>query len=134
MRCRPLSMTAIPTEPSTPSSLPSGSLSTSRRPSDRWNRCGPGSARASGYPHAGSGPGSTRESIQLTAFDPPDIPALYLYGEETDAPSFRTPGEVAELFPKAQLRGLAGQRHLAFAFDATSFAEAILAITTAHDR
>lgn len=71
---------------------------------------------------------------QLTAFDPPDVPTLYLYGEETDAPSFRAPGEVAELFPKAQLRGLAGQRHLAFAFDPSSFAEAILAFTTAHDR
>jgi pimeloyl-ACP methyl ester carboxylesterase len=71
---------------------------------------------------------------QLTAFDPPNVPTLYLYGEETDAPSFRAPGEVAELFPKAQLRGLAGQRHLAFAFDPSSFAEAILAFTTAHDR
>jgi pimeloyl-ACP methyl ester carboxylesterase len=70
---------------------------------------------------------------QLAALDPPDVPTLYLYGEETDAPSFRTPGEVAELFPHAELRGLAGQRHLAFAFDPRSFAEAILAFTTAHD-
>ena len=57
------------------------------------------------------------EVDRLTAFDPPDVPTLYLYGEETDAPSFSAPGEVAELFPMAELRGLAGQRHLAFAFD-----------------
>lgn len=56
-----------------------------------------------------------------------------LYGDETDAAIYATPGEVAEFFPKAQLHGLRGQRHLAFAFDPTSFAQAILAFTTAHD-
>jgi hypothetical protein len=35
--------------------------------------------------------------------------------------------------PKAQLHGLPGQRHLAFAFDPTSFAQAVLHFTTAHD-
>ena len=70
---------------------------------------------------------------QLLAFDPPDVPTLYLYGEVTDASCFATLDEVAELMPNAQLRGLPGQRHLAFAFDPTSFAQAILAFTTAHD-
>jgi pimeloyl-ACP methyl ester carboxylesterase len=70
---------------------------------------------------------------QRTAFEPPDVPTLYLHGEETDAPIFRSPSEVATLFPKAQLRKLAGQRHLAFAFDPSSFAEAVLAFTTAND-
>jgi pimeloyl-ACP methyl ester carboxylesterase len=70
---------------------------------------------------------------RLMEFDPPDVPTLYLYGEETDAAGFATLDEVAELLPKAQLHGLPGQRHLAFAFDPTSFAQAILAFTTAHD-
>jgi pimeloyl-ACP methyl ester carboxylesterase len=70
---------------------------------------------------------------QLMAFDSPDVPTLYLYGEETEAPIFATLDEVAELFPKAQLHGLPGQRHLGFAFDPTVFAQAILDFTTAHD-
>lgn len=67
------------------------------------------------------------------AFDPPNIPTLYLFGEATDASIFPTPDEVAELLPKAQLHGLPGQRHLAFAFDPTSVAQAVLQFTTAHD-
>lgn len=74
-----------------------------------------------------------QSTIDLTLSDPPDVPTLYLYGERTDAPVFATLDEVTELMPKAQLHGLSGQRHLAFAFDPTSFAEAILAFTTAHD-
>ena len=70
---------------------------------------------------------------RLRSFTPPDIPTLYLYGEETDAPIFATRDEIADRLPKAQLQGLAGQRHLAFAFDPTSFAQAVLAFTTAHD-
>jgi pimeloyl-ACP methyl ester carboxylesterase len=69
----------------------------------------------------------------LEAFDPPDIPTLCLFGEATDAPIFPTADEVAELLPKAQLHELPGQRHLAFAFDPTSVAKAVLHFTTAHD-
>jgi pimeloyl-ACP methyl ester carboxylesterase len=69
---------------------------------------------------------------RLKASDPPDVPTLYLYGQETDAPIFATVDHVAERLPKAQLLGLPGQRHLAFAFDPTSFAQAVLAFTTAH--
>ena len=71
---------------------------------------------------------------RLKAPVPPDIPTLYLYGEQTDASIFATPDEVAELLPKAQLHGLRGQRHLACAFDPTSFAQAVLEFTTAKDR
>ena len=71
---------------------------------------------------------------QLTAFDPPDIPTLYLYGELTESHNFLTPDEVAELLPNAQLRTLAGQRHLAPSFDPSSFAQAVLAFTTAYDK
>jgi pimeloyl-ACP methyl ester carboxylesterase len=70
---------------------------------------------------------------QRMVFSPPDVPTLYLYGEETDVACFATLDELAELLPKAQLHGLAGQRHLAFAFDPEPFANAILAFTTAHD-
>jgi pimeloyl-ACP methyl ester carboxylesterase len=70
---------------------------------------------------------------RLEAFDPPDIPTLYLYGEATDASIFAPPDEVAELLPKAQLHGLAGQRHLAFAFDPKSVAQAVLHFAAAHD-
>jgi pimeloyl-ACP methyl ester carboxylesterase len=70
---------------------------------------------------------------RLEAFDPPDIPTLYLYGEATGPSIFATPDEVAELLPKAQLHGLPGQRHLAFAFDPTSVAQAVLHFTTAHE-
>ena len=70
---------------------------------------------------------------RLEAFDAPDIPTLYLFGEATDASIFATPDEVAELLPKAQLHGLPGQRHLAFAFDPRSVAQAVLHFTTAHD-
>jgi pimeloyl-ACP methyl ester carboxylesterase len=77
---------------------------------------------------------TAREGIDgLTASDAPDIPTLYLYGEETDAAIFPTPGEVGELLPKAQLHGLPGQRHLAFAFDPPSFAQALLDFTLAND-
>jgi pimeloyl-ACP methyl ester carboxylesterase len=70
---------------------------------------------------------------RLRSLDPPDVPTLYLYGEDTDASIFATRDEVADRLPKAQLQGLPGQRHLAFAFDPTSFVQAVLAFTTAHD-
>jgi pimeloyl-ACP methyl ester carboxylesterase len=70
---------------------------------------------------------------RLWSFDPPDIPTLYLYGEDTDASCYATCDEVAERFPNAQFHGLPGQRHLAFGFDPTSFAQAVLAFTIAHD-
>ena len=77
---------------------------------------------------------TAREGIDgLTASDAPDIPTLYLYGEETDAAIFPTPGELGELLPTAQLHGLPGQRHLAFAFDPPSFAQALLDFTLAND-
>ena len=71
---------------------------------------------------------------RLNPLDPPDIPTLYLYGEKTDASVFPTADEVAELLPRAQLHRLPGQRHLAFGFDPTPFAQAILQFTTGHDR
>jgi pimeloyl-ACP methyl ester carboxylesterase len=70
---------------------------------------------------------------RLASFEPPDVPTLYLYGEETRAPIFSTPDEVVDRLPTAKLHGLAGQRHLAFAFDPTAFARAVLAFTTSHD-
>jgi pimeloyl-ACP methyl ester carboxylesterase len=70
---------------------------------------------------------------RLRAFDPPAVPTLYLYGKETEAAIFATLDDVAERLPNAQVHGLPGQRHLAFAFDPMSFAQAILAFTTAHD-
>jgi pimeloyl-ACP methyl ester carboxylesterase len=70
---------------------------------------------------------------RLRSFTPPEIPTLYLYGQDTDASIFATRDEVANRLPQAQLQELAGQRHLAFAFDPTSFAHAVLAFTTAHD-
>jgi pimeloyl-ACP methyl ester carboxylesterase len=69
----------------------------------------------------------------LVGFDPPDVPTLYLYGEDTDARMFPNPSEVPDLPPNAQLRSLPRQRHLAFAFDPASFAHAILEFTAAHD-
>lgn len=69
----------------------------------------------------------------VTSTELPDVPVLYLYGEKTDAPIFATPAEVDEMWPKAQLVGLPGQRHLAFGFDPATFAQAVLAFTTAHD-
>jgi hypothetical protein len=69
----------------------------------------------------------------LDGFDPPDVPTLYLYGEETGARMFPSLGEVSELLPDAQLRGLPGQRHLGFAFDPASFAHAGLEFTAAHN-
>src|SRR5262245_58769690 len=70
---------------------------------------------------------------RLRSFTPPEIPTLYLYGQETDASVFATREEVVNRLPQAQLQGLAGQRHLAFAFDPTSFAQSVLVFTTAHD-
>ena len=70
---------------------------------------------------------------RLRVLDPPDVPTLYLYGEETNVMVFARPDEVAELLPEAQCQGLPGQRHLAFAFAPTSFAQAVLQFTTAHD-
>jgi pimeloyl-ACP methyl ester carboxylesterase len=69
----------------------------------------------------------------LVGFDPPDVPTLYLHGEQTDALMFPSPREVPDLLPEAQLRGLAGQRHLGFAFDPSSFADAILEFTATHN-
>jgi len=70
---------------------------------------------------------------QFAAFEPPDVPTLYLYGEATQASIFPTLDEIAELLPNAQQHGLARQRHLAFAFDPTTFAQAVLAFTTSHN-
>jgi hypothetical protein len=81
-------------------------------------------------PPANSGPGFAAID-RLEAFDVPDIPTLDLYGEQTAATVFATTDEVADLLPKAQLRGRPGQRHPAFAFDPTSFAQAF---TIADDR
>jgi pimeloyl-ACP methyl ester carboxylesterase len=69
----------------------------------------------------------------LGAFDPPAVPTLYLYGKETDAAIFPTLGDIAELLPDAHVHGIPGQRHLAFAFDPMTFAQAIPAFTMAHD-
>jgi pimeloyl-ACP methyl ester carboxylesterase len=69
----------------------------------------------------------------LVGFDPPDVPTLYLYGEETDARLFPSPSGVPDLLPHAQLHGLPRQRHLGFAFDPSSFAHAILEFTATHD-
>lgn len=71
---------------------------------------------------------------RLNPLVPPEIPTLYLYGEKTDASVFPTADEVAELLPRAHLHCLPGQRHLAFGFDPTPFAQAILQFTTGHDR
>jgi pimeloyl-ACP methyl ester carboxylesterase len=71
---------------------------------------------------------------RFAAFEPPEVPTLYLYGEDNQASIFPTLDEVAELLPKAQLCGLVGQRHLAFAFDPTTFAQTVLAFTTSHDQ
>lgn len=70
---------------------------------------------------------------QLASFVPPAVPTLYLYGEENTSPMFSTLDEVAALLPKARLRGLPGQRHLAWAFDPTTFVDAVLGFTAAHD-
>jgi pimeloyl-ACP methyl ester carboxylesterase len=69
----------------------------------------------------------------LVGFDPPDVPTLYLYGEQTDAPMFPSPIEVPDLLPNARLHGLPRQRHLGFAFEPSSFADAILEFTAAHN-
>ena len=115
------------------SSFPWASPSRRRyRSSVRWQRCGREPAKACCLV-----PRELRtapEAIdRLTPSNPQDIPTLYLYGEETDASIFATPDEVAEMLPKAQLHGLPGQRHLACAFDPTSFAQAVLEFTTAND-
>lgn len=68
-----------------------------------------------------------------SGFESPDVPTLYLYGEQTESPVFATANEVAEMFPKAHLRALAGQRHMANVFDPGVFAAAILEFTSAHD-
>jgi pimeloyl-ACP methyl ester carboxylesterase len=70
---------------------------------------------------------------RLASLEPPAIPTLYLYGEDTRASIFATLDEAAGLLPKAERRGLAGQRHLAFAFDPATFAHAVLTFTGAHD-
>lgn len=69
----------------------------------------------------------------MSAVQLPEVPMLYLYGELTNGPIFPTLDEVAERWPKAQVRCLAGQRHLAPIFDPAGFAEAILSFTAAHD-
>jgi pimeloyl-ACP methyl ester carboxylesterase len=71
---------------------------------------------------------------RLNSSDPVKIPTLYLYGEATQASVFATTAEVTTLFPNAQLHRLVRQRHLAFAFNPTTFAQAVLEFTTAHDR
>ena len=75
----------------------------------------------------------TEGAARMASFTAPDVPTLYLYGEANDAPLFPTLDEVAAILPNAELRGLPGQRHLAFAFDPATFARAVLEFTTAHD-
>jgi pimeloyl-ACP methyl ester carboxylesterase len=70
---------------------------------------------------------------RLRALDPPSVPTLYLYGENTDASVFAPPDEVGDLLPNAELHHLPRQRHLAFAFDPSRFAEAVLEFTTTHE-
>jgi pimeloyl-ACP methyl ester carboxylesterase len=70
----------------------------------------------------------------LSAAELPSVPMLYLYGELTEAPVFPTLDEVAKLLPKARFHCLPGQRHMAPVFDPTTFAQAVLAFTTAHGR
>lgn len=70
---------------------------------------------------------------RLSAYRPPDVPVLYLYGEETEGSVYPTLDEVAALFPDARFHELPGQRHLAPLFDPASFAEALLAFTASHD-
>jgi pimeloyl-ACP methyl ester carboxylesterase len=70
---------------------------------------------------------------RLRALDPPSVPTLYLYGENTDASVFAAPDELADLLPNAELHRLPRQRHLAFAFDPSRFAEAVLEFTTSHE-
>jgi hypothetical protein len=53
---------------------------------------------------------------------------------DRQASIFPTLDEVAELLPKAKLCGMAGQRHLAFAFDPMAFAQTVLAFTRSHDQ
>ncbi len=59
----------------------------------------------------------------------PDIPLLYLYGELTSAPVYPSVAEVAARYPQAEIRGLAGQRHLAPMFAPAAFAAAITEFT-----
>ena len=70
---------------------------------------------------------------RLNNSDSGDIPTLYLYGKATQVSIFATTAEVSSLLPNAQLHGLVGQRHLAFAFDPPPFAETVLEFTAAHD-
>jgi pimeloyl-ACP methyl ester carboxylesterase len=69
----------------------------------------------------------------LVRLDPPNVPTLYLYGEETDASMFPRPHEVPDLLPNAELHSLPGQRHLGFAFEPSSFADAILEFTATYN-
>ncbi|MGH9230662.1 MAG: alpha/beta fold hydrolase [Acidimicrobiales bacterium] len=64
---------------------------------------------------------------------PPQVPTMYLYGEEEDAPVYPTLDEVTELLPTAELHGLSGQRHLAYTFEPDAFADAVLRFTRAVD-
>jgi pimeloyl-ACP methyl ester carboxylesterase len=59
----------------------------------------------------------------------PDVPLLYLYGEHTSAPVYPSVAEVAKRYPQAELRGLAGQRHLAPMFDPETFVAAMTEFT-----
>lgn len=70
---------------------------------------------------------------RLSHYEPPDVPVLYLYGEETEGSVYPTHDEVASLFPRARFHALPGQRHLAPLFDPDSFAQALLAFTATHD-
>jgi pimeloyl-ACP methyl ester carboxylesterase len=69
----------------------------------------------------------------LEATTPPRVPTLYLYGTLTEAPIYPTLEEVAERLPQARLEPLPGQRHVAPMFDPATFAQKLLAFTTAHD-
>jgi pimeloyl-ACP methyl ester carboxylesterase len=69
----------------------------------------------------------------LPTIEPPDVPTLYLHGEHTEFPLYPTLDEVARLLPTARFHCLAGQRHLAHAFDPGAFVQAVLDFTATVD-
>jgi len=74
------------------------------------------------------------EADRLTTIEQPDVPTLYLYGEETRSPWFLDPVVVPDRLPKAEVRGIPAQRHLAHAFAPDRFAAEVLSFTEAADR
>lgn len=57
------------------------------------------------------------------------VPTMLLTGEKTDNPVYLSPDECRRALPHAQHSVLAGQRHIAFASDPTSFAATVLSFT-----